>query len=321
MLKILANFCVIFGIFGGVYAENLRIINWLPPQHAISIAINNWADNITKLSGNRLVFSYPRPTKLPQIMAESFIDGDIVIYYGGYDANSIGASILELMPSKQGSEKLSQNAWQIYQEYFLNLDGFNDMKILGMGASGENYLSLRQNISDISQLKNLRIIYNSEHSAKILQNLGAIAVPILGGAKLVDAVKAGIIDGVYLPIDLRETLNINKDLPYITKLNNGLSNNIFFIVMKNDVLQKLPPDLAQLVLNSSGLALSQNIGQNWDRLNQAALQHATDNGAKILPLNNLNDVIWQEQSQKILGSYLKKIPAKDISKIYQKFGN
>ncbi len=310
--------CIIIAIIiqmvvcvGIIYAqdnsEKISIVHNFPPGHPIFQGINTWIEYIQENSKSPVQFVINNPRTPPQLLNEAMQDGDIIIYYTGYNRQYLGPGIVELNPSKQFAEQLSVKYWQFAQKYWQRTDNYANAVPLGFAVSPAQYLYLAKPIKNIGDLKNLRIAHNSENSAILLQMLGAKPVPLLGASQLIDGVRAGLIDGAILGNDNVTRTLLTRDLPIAINFGQGVNHAIFAIIMKKERFSKLPAPLQKLFANGKVGAL---IGQSWDNQNTTPPQLAETNSET----NEKWQELTKQQWQKYYSHIFTQVDVKELAK-------
>ena len=88
--------------------------------------------------------------------------------------------------------------------------------------------------------------------------------------------------------------------------------NTFAVVMNPDSYNNLPPDLQQLIDQTTGKAAAKLAGQRWDAVEGPGKQYMIDSGVNIIELGDAERAAFAAVAQQVIEQRLADTEAKGL---------
>ncbi|WP_428035251.1 TRAP transporter substrate-binding protein [Amphritea sp.] len=294
---------------------NLRIANWNPnPHHAVSVALNEWADKINKESNGRIKVTVDKaiigkPAGQYDLIKQGVVQagwGALPWTPGRFELSQV-VELPFLVPSaEEGSRKITQ----IWQKHFADKE-FTDTKLLAIHVHSPGALHTKEKVTSPADLNGMKI-RTIGSGVKWAEALGATAV-VMPASKAHEALARGVADGILFPWDAIKSYRLEKLLPYHLEVPNGFYTIAFFFAMNQKFYDSLPADLQALIDANSGPDTAAFLGRAWDAAaDKTRSDIAADPGHEIntVTAEVLSDL--QQRSKAITADWKAKAEAKGI---------
>ena len=212
------------------------------------------------------------------------MDGIAGIVWGlhGYTPGTFPLSeLVELPFLSTDAEEKSAAYWKVYKEYFEPAGMHPGVHTLTVHTqpAGQIFNSVRP-IKTAEDLEGLKIRSTNSGVADALTLLGAtpIGIPV---TEMRDALSKGIVDGVSLTDEALYNFNIANLVKYELAVPGGLYNASMFLIVNQDLWDKISPKDQEAITAISGEKLARRIGRAWQDEQDAAVEKVVADGIEI----------------------------------------
>ena len=307
-------------MLGATHAEEitLKVHHFLPStSNAHQKLIRPWCDKIAKESKGGLKCQIYPSMQLggtaPQLY-DQVKDGvvDIVWALPGYTPGRFPiVEVFELPFMSSNAEATSQAAWDYYTQ-FGNKE-FPGVKALAINVHDNGYIHTNpKQVKVLADFKGLRMRAPTRQTNKMLAALGAtpVAMPL---PALSEAISKGVVDGYLLPWEVIPSIKAHEITKYESETDpksRALYTAVFILAMNQARYDGLPADLKKVIDANSGLALSRQMGAQWDASAPPARKLAVDHGNTfyVIPASEL--ALWQQATANLSEEWVKDVTAK-----------
>jgi TRAP-type C4-dicarboxylate transport system substrate-binding protein len=304
---------------GGAQAEViLKVHHFLPPSsNAHQRLIQPWCDKVAKESGGELkcqIYPAMQLGGTPPQLVDQARDGvaDIVWTIPTYAAGRFAKTEVFELPfmatsAKQGSQAL----WEYTQKN--SLDEFKGIKPIFMHTTEGYVLHSSKPVTQMEQLKGMKIRTATRISARMVASLGGtpVQMPL---PQVSDALSKGVVDGVLVPWEAMPATKIYEIVKYHLDAPKGsprFANSIFLFGMNQAKYDSLSPKLKKVIDDNSGLATSAWAGEHgFDAIVEPYSKLARDRGNTISVIAEAELKRWEQASANVDDEWMKEVAAK-----------
>jgi TRAP-type transport system periplasmic protein len=266
--------------------QELKLASFVPPSHVIwTDVITPWTRDVAKLSNNQLtVRLFPamqlggRPPELYRQVVQGI--SDITFTLPGYTSNDFPMMMLTELPGiARNAEEGTRKLWSNFDK-FLARD-FKDSKVLMLwNSDSASLMSRSKPIRTLEDLKGMRIRTPSAAQSAQLEALGATPVDMPAN-QIYNNLDRGVIDASMIPMSAALDFKLIEVAKYFT-LDTPLGRSPFLVAMNRARYDKLAPELKKVIDDTTGLALSLQGAQTYDKKNDEAVAAAKKTREVIL---------------------------------------
>jgi len=284
---------------------DFKISHMFPPTHFIqTLVLEPWAKSIEEKSNGRVKF---------QIFASGSALGDatrqfdqvrsgVVDIAVGIPAIPRGrhprSTLIELPFTIKSAEGGTKALMELYDPYLK--DDFPGTVMLNMTVTEPSAIHTKVPITDLDQLKGLRMRAPTPSVTAMLNELGATPVG-LPPTQIYENVERGVIDGNVMPWGPVGAFKIYE------VLNNHLNARVdavaMYTLMNENRYNSLPPDIKQL-FDESIPYFADNWGRWWKDTDQIAIDAAKAKGNTIVDLPDDKREVWREKLKPVVDAYI-----------------
>lgn len=293
----------------------LKVTNFLPTSHQISLALDQWGKDLEKATNGRVkVRMYHGGTLAGAVQQyDAVVNGiaDVGNHVTGYTVNRFPLTeVLDLplgIPSSSVGVKMMNHYYETMKPKELD-----DVKVLWLHGMGPGVLSTRDKPERrMEDLKGLKIrTYGG--TARFVQNLGGSPVGMPMG-ETYDALSRGMLDGVLTPMESLASFKLGDHVKYVTRTPLTSVTSCQMVVMNKKTWNSLPQDIQKIVDRLSKEQIV-NFGNAWDKGDEIGRQFMEKRGATFITLEKAEDLRWFNKGAKPLHEdYVKRMKAKNLS--------
>lgn len=291
----------------------LRFSHFWPATSNISKDIlEPWAKKIETDSNGRLkVELYPSATlSKADVTYEAAVKGtiDIGSQVQGYTAGRFPLTQITELPGLSNSAVQMGCMMQTLYEDGTIASEYEDSHVLFMYGVGPGALhTTNKLIRTPADMEGLRIRRPSAVAGDIIESMGASPVG-LPANDMYTSLQRNVVDGLSFPWEAVTTFKIDELTKYHTNL--PLYTSGLMVAMNKDVYNGLPDDLKKVIDDNSGMAMTKQIGEMFDKYDDAAIQAAKDKGDEMIDIPDpLNDPDWKTPLEAGTNKYLADVKA------------
>jgi TRAP-type transport system periplasmic protein len=292
----------------------LKLTNFLPNQHYISIAIDQWAKEVEKETQGRVKVKIFHSATLaaPVQQYDAVVKGiaDVGNHVLGYTVNRFPLTEVVDLPLGIPSGIV---ATRMMNDYLRKLKPkeFDDVKVLWLHGPGPGFLCTRNRpVWGTADLKDLRIrTYGG--NARFMQALGAVPVG-MPMTEVYEALAGGAVDGLLSGIEALESFRTMDHIRYITQ-NRWTSYTVCMLMaMNKKVWNSLPPDI-QKAIDDLSRNEEERFGKVWDNADLAAESFLDRRSVRHLSLTKEEEQRWVAKgAQPVFDDYVKRMKERNL---------
>ena len=275
--RILAGVAVSAGLATAAQAAEytLTIASWAPPTHGVNA--ETWP-TITKMiedaTGGRVTAEIKYGLAPPPAMMDLVQDGaaDMTWIFHGYTPGRFTATQLIELPGYNGNAEAASVAyWRVYNKYFAKLDEHRGVKLIGLHTHGPAALHTHEPVTELSQVKGMKLRLPGGVGSKIGEALGAVGIQV-PAPKVYETLASKAADGVLMPMESRKGFKLTEVAQNVYMMPGGLYRGSFAFIMNQDKFDSFPPDIQKALEEKVfGEPISRVAGQVWDKIDAEGL--------------------------------------------------
>lgn len=296
---------------------NLRMSNWLPPMHVLNKDVMQvWAKQVAEASGGRLrITTLPKPVSTPPGTFDAVAAGvvDIAFSVHGYTPGRfLLTNIAEFPGSGESAEAVSVAYQRVHEKHLAQYDEHGELKVLAVFTNGPGHIfTTARPIQEVDDLQGLRIRVGGGIVNEVANLLGVSAV-LKPASESYELLSAGIVDGVFFPVEPIITFKLDQLIRYGTLIPGGLYNTSWAVVMNREVFNRLAPENQEAIEKVSGENLSRLAGQAQDAFDRYALEEVRAAGVEITTANEKFMADIRQRTKPLQDRWLEKVKERGI---------
>jgi len=292
----------------------LRVTNFLPNQHFVSLAIDQWAKDVEKATKGRVrVKVYHNASLAASVQQYDAVMKDIADvgnHVLGYTVNRFPLSEVIDLPLGIPNGVVAS---RMMNEYYKKLKPkeFDEVKVLWFHGHGPGYVCTRNKpVLKIGDLKGLRIrTYGS--NTRFMQALGVVPVGMTM-AEVYEALSGGTVDGLLSSMESLKSYRTGEHVHYLTQNRWTSYTTCMLVAMNKKMWNSLPPDI-QSTLDQLSQEQIEKFGKAWDDADGAGRSFLDEREVKRLPLTSEEEQRWVDKgAQPVFDDYVKRMKEKNL---------
>ena len=288
----------------------LRLHQFLPAQANVPAHILDvWADKVEADSAGRIKIDRFPAMQLggtPPQLIDQAIDGvaDIVWTVAGYTPGRFPQlEVFELPFISPDAEATSRAFWELAEARMMDTD-FADFKPLGLWVHGPGVIHTNRPITDVADLRGLKLRAPSRTTTTMFTQLGATSVGMPVPA-VPESLSRGVIDGAVIPWEVVPALKVQELVTYHTEFpGDAIYTLAFIFAMNQDSYDALPADLQAVIDANSGLEFSAFAGRTQQNDDAPGRALAQERGNTIITLTDTQAEAWRAASQPTIDAWI-----------------
>ncbi len=270
----------------------LKVSHYLPPNHTIQKELVRWAEELGEKSGGRLELTvYPAgqmgPLPRQFDLARTGV-ADISFFLHGALPGRFPLTEVAQLPyvfdrkTDQGLRALSVSeasgvmtslAGRLAKEH----EGTRVLYVLASPTVG--VFLHKPEVRAPEALAGLRLRHNGPITSAMVSAWGAspVAMP---PSEVADALDKGTLDGMMFNFEAAQAFQLARSLRSVTVLNATAAT--FGLVMNEQKYKSLPPDLAKLIDETTGVAAARRVGKAYDDAEASGRAYVAAGGVAIV---------------------------------------
>lgn len=296
----------------------LRLHQFLPAQANVPAHILDvWADKVEADSGGRIKIDRFPAMQLggtPPQLIDQAIDGvaDIVWTAAGYTPGRFPQlEVFELPFMSPDAEATSRAIWELAEARMMDTD-FAAFKPLGLWVHGPGVIHANRPVTDVADLRGLKLRAPSRTTTSMFTGLGATSVGMPVPA-VPESLSRGVIDGAVIPWEVVPSLKVEELVTYHTEFpGDALYTLVFMFAMNQGAYDALPADLQAVIDANSGLEFSAFAGRTQQEYDAPGRELAVARGNTIITLSPEQVAAWRAASQPTIAEWIAAADAAGI---------
>ncbi|WP_108815807.1 TRAP transporter substrate-binding protein [Loktanella sp. Alg231-35] len=296
----------------------LRLHQFLPAQANVPAHILDvWADKVEADSDGRIKIDRFPSMQLggtPPQLIDQAIDGvaDIIWTVAGYTPGRFPQlEVFELPFLSPDAEATSRAFWEMAEERMMDTD-FAAFKPLGLWVHGPGVIHTNRPVTDVADLRGLKLRAPTRTTTTLFTELGATAVGMPVPA-VPEALSKGVIDGAVIPWEVVPALKVQELVSNHTEFpGEALYTTAFIMAMNPDAYNALPADLQAVIDANSGLEFSAFAGRTMQEYDAPGRALAEAQANTIITLNPEQVAAWRAASAPTIANWIAEADAAGI---------
>ncbi|BBK33226.1 TRAP-type C4-dicarboxylate transport system substrate-binding protein [Stella humosa] len=255
----------------------LRLSTWVPPGHELNRTVfPTWARSVERVTDGRVKVEIQHDLAAADRQFDLVRDGkaDIGYVFHGYHPDRFLLPQLAELPGTGADQVAASVAyWRVHEAILAKAEEHRGVAVIGVMLHGQGVLHLKQPITQLADLRGLRIRVPGGVSTAITAALGIRPIS-LGPLQAYAAMVEGRADGAFFPMESKESFRLMEVAKHSVEMPVGFYDGTFSIVMNPAALDRLGADRAAL-LSVSGERLSALAGRGWRAADARARSVAT----------------------------------------------
>ncbi len=291
---------------------SLKYSNFLPPLHAQSVLIDQWAKELEKRTDGR-------------VKVRQFAGNTLTPANQTYDAvvkgiTDIGLSILSYTPGRMPltevltlplGVKSGYQASHLANAYYKKFKPkeLDDVKIFFLMGPGPFIWHSKTPVAKMEDLKGMRF-KSDANTSKIVAAAGATPTT-MPMSETYDAMKRGLAEGVLNPIETLKGWKFSDVAGFTWENYGGANTNSFFVAMNKEKWNGLPKDIQQIIdkLNEEWL---EKHAKMWSQIDDEAREFSVKKGHKFTKASPEDETKMREQMKPVFDAYVSDMKAKGL---------
>lgn len=296
----------------------LRLHQFLPAQANVPKNILDvWADKVEADSGGRIEIQRFASMQLggrPPELYDQVVDGvaDIVWTLPGYTPGRFPrAEVFELPFMMTNAEDTARSFWQYGEELMLD-DDFRQVKVLGLWVHGPGVIHSDRPITEIGDLKGLKLRAPTRVTNQMFEGLGAtpVGMPV---PSVPEALSKGVINAAVIPWEVTGALRTSELVDNHTEFGDApLYTATMMMAMNKDRYDALPDDLKAVIDANSGEEFSAFAGRQMAEDDGPAREATAAMGNTIITLTPEQVDSWRTASQATTDGWVAEMNEKGL---------
>lgn len=292
----------------------LKLSHYAPPvhhQHAVTFV--GWAKELDERSGGRLQLEIYPAEQLGKLSQQYNLvrrgDVDIAFFMHGTPAGRFPLMELTHLPLLfKSAEQASQVLMALVPEYLAA--EHKGVKILYLFGHSPGVIHTRSRpVHRPEDLQGLRIRHPSSVIGETLRAWGASPAGMPPG-EMAQNLDKGVIDGLVIPYDGVLGFRLAPYLRYSTEVFSYV--NSFGVIMNPQSYERLPPDLQQLIDDTTGVRAAREVGARWDAMEAPGKTYMVDNEIEIIELSDEQRALFAAAGQPVIEARLAATAARGL---------
>jgi TRAP-type C4-dicarboxylate transport system substrate-binding protein len=274
-----------------------------------------WCEKIAAESKGRMrcqIFPAMQLGGTPPQLFEQVRDGvvDVMWSIPSYSPGRFPLTeVFELPFMLRSAEAGSKAVWEYVQQYAPN--EFKDVHALAFHVHGGGSLHMaRKPVTQLSDLRGLKLRAPTRQTTRLLAALGAVPVP-MPVPQVPESLAKGVIDGALLPYEIVGALKIDELTRHHIEPDASeptIHTSVFILAMNRRKYDSLPPDLRQVIDANSGLALSARIGRVFAEAEVEGRKRLPPASITVLPKAEV--ARWKKAAEPVSEEWVKDVTAR-----------
>lgn len=248
-------------------AAEIRISTWGPPSlQQNSDVFPQWTACLKEASKGAVTTKTEYNLGPPPVQFQVARKGvsDVAWSFHGYNAGRfVSTRIAELPGTRGGAEAISVAHWRTHVKYLDGLKEFRGLKLIGLFVHGAAVLMTNKQVTDLSQVKGMKLRLPGGVATQVFGRLGAVPVKV-PGTKVYEVLSQRVADGVSMEFSGVKSFKLNEVVKYVLEMPGGFYYGSFGIVMSPKKYASLAAAEKAAVDKCSGETLSRIAGRVWE---------------------------------------------------------
>ncbi len=267
----------------------LTLSSWLPPSHATTRALVDWAKEVEKASNGRIRHTLlAKGVSAPAGTYDAVRDGlaDVSWNLEGYTPGRFFLTrVVEFPFLGETSEITSVAYWRIHERYLAKAQEHKGLRVIGVFTHGPGGIfTTKKPIRSVADFQGMKFRIGGGMITDLAAQLG-INVLLKPASESFEILTTGIADGSLSSTEGIAAFKLDKVIRYYTRVPGGLYNTSFAVVMNPAAYERLSAQDKAVIDASSGEKLSRLFGKYWTESDAVGIQAMKTSNVEFIDAN------------------------------------
>jgi TRAP-type C4-dicarboxylate transport system substrate-binding protein len=291
-----------------------KVSSFLPPvHHHQAVIFAEWTKELAERSGGRLQLKHfpaqqmgPMPRQFD--LARQGVADTALVLHGGTPGRFPLTELAHLPFLMPSGEIAAQVLMDLLPDYLGK--EHEGVRVLYIWSHAPGSIHTRTKpVQAPADLKGMRIRHPSTTVADMLTAFGATPVGVPPN-EIADALSKGTIDGLVMPYDGAFGFRLGNEVRYTTELKGYVAT--FAVVMNPRSYERLPPDLRQLIDETTGRDAARRVGRAWDEIEEPGKKYMVGSGDTVIPLTPEQRAEFEKASTLVAEKRIAELEGKGL---------
>jgi TRAP-type C4-dicarboxylate transport system substrate-binding protein len=282
----------------------LKMSSMFPPTHFINTqALEPWAKSLEEKSNGRIhITLYAAGSALGDATKQfDQVRAGVVDFAVGIPAIPRGRHPRTILMELPFTIKGSAGGTKALAELQDKLkDDFPGTHVINLTITEPSAVHTKQPITDLDQLKGVRMRAPTPSVTAMLEALGATPVG-MPPTQVYESAERGVIDGNVMPWGPVGAFKLYE--VFHNHLNARIDAVTMYTLMNQAKYDSMPPDLKKLI-DEGGPHFTQLWSTLWKKTDEVAIETAKKNGNKVLDMPDDKRNAWREKLKPVVDKYI-----------------
>ena len=315
--SLLASAVILLGAASPVFAQTtLAISSWLPPQHAATKALVEWAGEVEKASSGRIKHNLlAKAVSSPPATFDAIRDGlaDVSWTVDGYTPQRFVLTRVAEFPFMGETAEVNSIAYQrIHERYLAKANEHQGVRVLSVFSQGPTGIhTTKKAVNSAEDLQGLKFRLGGGMLGDLAKELGITGI-LRPASESYELLSGGIVDGTLQGFDGVVAFKLEKILRYYTRFPGGMYNNAFTIFMHPARYDKLSKVDQAAIDSASGEKLARIMGRHWNAAEDLGRQAMKDNNIAVIDADKAFLNVLREKSRVLEDAWYQRAAQKGV---------
>ena len=252
--------------------QTLTASAWLPPTHALTVTMMDWAKQVEKETAGRIkVNLLPKGVTSPPGTYDAIRDGlaDISYTVQGYTPGRFPLAEIAELPFMGDSAVQTSIAFNRIATRYPQIAGeYKDVKVLAFFTHGPGHIfNTKRAITSLADMQGLKFRVGGGMVNELGKAIGA-NVMLKPAGESYELLSSGVVDGVMFPAESIRSFKLDTFIKHKTSTAGGFYNTAFIFMMNPKAWAKISPADQAVISKLSGENYARMMGLAWDRVDR-----------------------------------------------------
>ena len=293
----------------------VKVAEFVTPQHFMSKWLVQWGEKLEKASGGRLTFKHFPGAQMAPAPAHYDLartgQADVSWFLHGGTPGRFPITELISLPYMVGSAEIGTKVLndRNLRAKYLDAEHRGVHVLLLLTHQPGNVHTTKKAIRTADDIKGLRIRFAAPTIRDFVAALGGTPVGVPPPDQL-EMLQKGTLDGVFIDYGgAGIAFKMGGTLKYTTEMYSYVSS--FGVAMNPDFYQRLPADLRKLI-DQSVVGVEKEVGEGWDALDAIGKKLLVEGGDEVIRLSPQEDAHFRKIGQQVVEARLKELSEKKL---------
>lgn len=168
-------------------------------------------------------------------------------------------------------------------------------------------------VRSVEDVAGLKLRTPSRTGAWMIESWGAepVGMPV---PALPQALSKGTVDGALVPFEIVPPLKLQELTGYSVEGPGGVrfGTSVFMFAMNRERYEALPADLRQVIDDNSGRELAAEMGDVWNRVEEAGIRLQRESGGEVIRLSAEAKAAFDERGREVVRRWIDEANANGL---------